>query len=120
MDTEARERAGSYVAQRLSQRRRDGDWLQAETELNIDTITDFLNGKRWPRKATRHAIEDALGLDRGEIEAVARGRIVVQDQGDPIDAAIDASEVLTQAQKLRLRSYYADMLEGRDREVRGA
>lgn len=121
MDIEGQERASRYVAQQLSQRRRDDAWLTVEADLSPDTVVDFLAGKRWPRKATRHAIEDALGLDRGVIEEVAKGwHTPATEEGDPIEAAIEASESLTRAQKLRLRAFYAEMLEGRAEEVRGA
>lgn len=113
MDAERQQRAAQYVAQQLSRQRRDKTWLVVEADLDPGTVTDFLAGTRWPREATRSAIEDALRLERGRIEAVAKGwHAAAEGEGDPVEAAIEASPDLTRAQKLRLRAVYAEMLEG--------
>lgn len=110
MEEENRKRAAHYVAEQLSRRRQDDQWLIRETELDPGTVRDFLRGERWPRGGTRRKIEDALDLDRGTLAMVADGWPVAQ-QGDPVEAAIEASPTLSRAQKLRLRAVYVEMLE---------
>lgn len=110
MDADGQRRAARYVVEQLGRLRRDRNWLVRTTGLDPATVADFLDGDRWPRESTRSKIEDALGLERARLVLVADGW-AAEDAADPIDAAIEASPVLTRAQKLTLRAHYAEMLE---------
>lgn len=47
--------------------------LATAAEINPDTASDFLNGKRWPQRATLAKIETALSLPPGLLDAMRRG-----------------------------------------------
>jgi hypothetical protein len=110
MDARQKTRAARFAVEQLGRLRRDPQWLIRQTDLDPGTVADFLKGERWPRTATRSRIEDALGVDRGTLQMIADGWMD-EPQEDRVEAAIEASELLTRAQKLRLRAAYVDMLE---------
>lgn len=122
MESEQRARAARYAVEQLGRLRQDERWLARQSDLDPATVGDFLKGLRWPRTATRGRIEDALGIQRGTLQLVAEDWHEAQPEGDRVEAAIEASDQLSRAQKLRLRAMYVDMLEGiEDRSgVRGA
>jgi transcriptional regulator with XRE-family HTH domain len=121
MDAKQKGRAARYAAEWLGRLRQDERWLIRETGLDPGTISDFLNGERWPRTDTRNKIEDALGIGRGTLKSAAEGWLDTEPEGDPVEVAIESSTQLSRAQKLRLRAAYVDMLEADGRSgARGA
>lgn len=47
--------------------------LAQRAEVNEDTVSDFMSGKRWPRPANLAKIEKALRWPAGEIDRLASG-----------------------------------------------
>jgi transcriptional regulator with XRE-family HTH domain len=47
--------------------------LASAAGINVDTASDFINGKRWPNRSTLAKIEEALGMQAGVLDALGRG-----------------------------------------------
>lgn len=68
MDTEAgRRQARDNAASELARRRWNVVDLARAADIDVGTAGDFLNGTRWPQRATQNKIEDALGWALGSI-----------------------------------------------------
>lgn len=115
MDEQGRKLAGAYVKEALDKQRKNRRWLEDETGLTFDTVSDMLNGVRWPRVDTRNSVEDALGLKRGSIERAANG--VVDPLGDPVEQAI-ADSTLSRADKAELVAHYFRLVDAEEAERR--
>jgi hypothetical protein len=71
--TETQRRASDAVAAWLAGRRLNPAWLVEETGADPGTISDFLNGLRWPKLSTQGRIEAALGWEPGTIRKIGNG-----------------------------------------------
>lgn len=49
----------------------NGEQLAKLADLNADTVSDFLNGRRWPRPGSLAKIEAALEIPAGSLDALA-------------------------------------------------
>jgi transcriptional regulator with XRE-family HTH domain len=63
------------VGRAVRVRRAELAWTQEELAreagVNVDTVSDLEAGNTWPRTRTLRAIEQALTLERGELDRVA-------------------------------------------------
>ncbi|WP_454044384.1 helix-turn-helix domain-containing protein [Cellulosimicrobium sp. Marseille-Q8652] len=69
----SRQTAIEMVRVAMSERGLTAASLSRDTGVHVDTIRDFVNGKRWPRAASLRKIEDNFGWATGYIDRVARG-----------------------------------------------
>lgn len=94
-------RASSRVAAWMAHNEVNNAWLAQKSEADLGTIGDFLNGLRWPKRATQGRIEKALGWPAGSIHQLGQGddlelpmdRTVggdTQDDGRSADAYVKA------------------------------
>jgi ribosome-binding protein aMBF1 (putative translation factor) len=113
-----RARAIRVVIKAMERRGWDRSDLAKMAKVDRDTVNSFLDNERWPQQPSRNAMEDALGLTRGAIELAASGMGDIKDKatGDPVERAIEASD-LTRANKKLLTGQYFLMLDGQSREV---
>lgn len=119
MDAAGKRRAADFASERAARKGVSTADLAERSSLDVATVRDFLEGRRWPRSGTRHAIEDVLGLPTGSFELVARGFNQDDDADiDEVERAIKGSP-LTRANQHRLIGLYFEMLEGQQ-GVRGA
>lgn len=79
--TERQRRASKAVAAWLSKHERNNAWLARQTELDLGTIGDFLNGLRWPKPKTRGRIEKALDWAAGTLLEIADGGPIPRQDG---------------------------------------
>lgn len=113
MDSDSRERA-ARAYRLLTQGKDAAEIAQMAGIPDASTVRSFLNGMSWPRVGTRNRLEDAAGMERGELTLYARGdKVVEAADRDPVVAAIQASP-LSRANKRRLELAYLDMLEERE------
>lgn len=82
--------------------------------IDPGTVTDFWEARRWPRAATRTALETALGVPLGSFEAAARGDGPAAEEADPVELAINKSD-LSRADRAKLLGYYFDMIDKHER-----
>lgn len=71
--TENQQRASDAVAAWLAAHHRNPSWLVVESGADPGTISDFLNGSRWPKLGTQGKIEKALGWSPGTIRQIGNG-----------------------------------------------
>lgn len=70
---ENQQRASDAVAAWLASRKLNPAWLVDETGADPGTISDFLNGTRWPKLSTQGKLESALGWEPGTIRRIGNG-----------------------------------------------
>ena len=67
--------------------------LSRRARVDIGTVSDFLDGDRWPQASTRLKLEEALGWPPGAIAAIAEGRsifeTVTEERQDPPGVLLD-------------------------------
>lgn len=78
MTEEQMRRAARYIDAAMGTKGWNRIDLAREAGVDGGTVTDFLDGNRWPQTATRAKIETALGLDIGDISAAAEGEANVR------------------------------------------
>jgi len=110
MDRESRERAGRAVANEIAER----GWNSADLARHADipdpaTVREFIDGKRWPRGATRAKIEAALDWQTGHLDDIAKARASAPG-ADLVVAAIERSD-LSRADKSELIWHYHRLLD---------
>ena len=115
MDEAGRRRAGEYLAGQASRHGWSVARLALEAGLDPQTVRALIEGERWPWAIKRQAMEQAVGLEVGTLELVARGLLGDEDV-DPVEQAIQESE-LTRGNKAKLLGTYYDMI---DQQQRGA
>lgn len=103
----AEDEAGRMLARREVELLLNGrGWNIADlgraTGVDLGTIGDFLNGKRWPQRSTQTKIEAALDLAPGTIAAWSRGE--QPPESVPVSGEEQDAEVLL--------SLPADALDG--------
>lgn len=111
---EGRRRAASAVASAMASRGWNAvDLADAAEVPDPATIRTFLDGSSWPWGSTRSRIERALGLEPGQIEAIAKGRapVAVAVETDPVVDAIRRSD-LPRAAKAELEMHYYRLVDG--------
>ncbi len=120
MDTEQRRAAASAVAEAMDAEGWNAEQLAENADIGVQTVRDFLFGRRWPRMAKRHAIEDALGWETGTIAKIA-SQAAKRDASDedmsrdPVVAALDRSE-LSAGERYELVSHYLEILHRRSQQ----
>lgn len=80
--TPRQQRASNAVAAELAHRGWNVADLKFKSGVDYGTLTDFLNGNRWPRTKTQGAIEKALGWGPGTIREIALGGQVPSPGGE--------------------------------------
>lgn len=110
---EEKGRAAAYVLRKMAGRGWDAQRLSDEAGLDIQTVRTFLQAKTWPQTRKRGAIEEALGLPAATIEMAARGMTEQPDDADPVEVAINQSE-LTRGDKATLIGTYYKMLDAQE------
>ncbi len=85
---ENRERAAAFVRREMASRRMGVRDLAAATGLDVGTVSDFINGRRWPVIKTLGAIEQALDLPAGTLDDIKKGR---RSDGTPMNDPETAS-----------------------------
>jgi hypothetical protein len=84
-------RASDAVAGWLAAHHRNPAWLVDETGVDPSTVSDFINGARWPKLSTQGKIEAAVGWEPGTIRRIGNGAEVPPFAGTvgrgPDDAA---------------------------------
>jgi DNA-binding transcriptional regulator YiaG len=93
-------RAGAAVASRREELKLTQRYLAREGIVNAGALIDFEKGRRWPRKATRTKIEDALQWPHGTIVRLRREG----NHGDP-----ERTEVLTNSVRAPLMAEAVEM-----------
>lgn len=106
----------SAAAQRVMARLSEKGWSRATLarEAGVDpaTITDFLNGKRWPILATLGKIEAALSLTPGTLAALGEETIPAEP------ATPERPSELTDADLLAELGYRLTRLQRENTELR--
>jgi len=69
---EHRDAAREAVRTELARRKWEPAQLAREAELDSGTVSDFLNGKRWPRTGNLAKIDEALGWPAGTLDTTNR------------------------------------------------
>lgn len=89
--------------------------LAARAGISVETVRDFLAGRRWPRAGKRSQIESALGFAQGRIAEIAD---TAEPEGDPVRLALDRTE-LSPADRYQVLALYLELLHRtrRDREA---
>lgn len=88
----------------------------------VDTVSDFLNGKSWPRSRSLWRMEDALGWPRGRIAAIARNYEVISDDDAPAwptelePELITLLSQLSESNRLRIWAEVRDLLDEQRRK----
>jgi len=86
-----REQAAAYVRREMANRRMGVRDLAAATGLDVGTVSDFINGRRWPVIKTLGTIEAALEIPAGTLDDIKKGR---RSDGtamnDPENASVDS------------------------------
>ncbi len=111
MEPENRRRAAAAVALAMERNRWSADDLAEEASIGVDTVQDFLSARRWPRRASRNAIEDALGWDPGRIAEVAAQ--ANEPAGGDDEDRLDLS-ALSPRNRHRLMAFYYELLENQE------
>lgn len=120
MDETGRERAAKVYRQAMSQSGLSAaDVAERGGIPDADTVRTFMDGLTWPWAKTRKKLEEAVGMEPGTLEAVARGDRDELEVGDPVVSAIERS-ALSRANRHRLIGTYYDMLDAQSGEVSGA
>lgn len=102
--------------------------------IDVGTLSDFLDGKRWPQAPKRRKIEERLGWPAGRISDLADGAAPVTPDGedaafvadrgrDDVAPGITDDELLAEIRRVRTAfDEQLDQLERRlrDRSVGGA
>lgn len=111
MDTEGRERAASAY-RKLMKGKDHAAIAQLAGISDPATVRAFVDGMSWPRAATRIKLEEAAGLEPGDLTLIAYGdkRVDDDEDDDPVVAAIERS-ALSRANKHLLRGQYFAMLD---------
>lgn len=121
MDETGRERAARLVRTAMASQGLSPQQVAALADVDSDTVRDFAAGDRWPWARTRKKIEDALGLDPGELERAARDEAEwtpASNDVDPVVAAIERSS-LSRANRAKLIGYYYELADGQERGATG-
>lgn len=71
---DARKAAGCVVLTRRGELGLTMAQAAARAGVNIDTLSDMENGRRWPWPKNVAAIASALDLDAGELQRIASGQ----------------------------------------------
>lgn len=91
-------RASDGVAAWLAHHQRNPTWLAVAAEADLGTISDFLNGSRWPKLKTQGRIESAIGWPSGTIRQVGNGGDVPATgdapESDPVGADTEDGDSL--------------------------
>lgn len=74
------DRARQAVAAKLAGRQQNPMALARAASIDLGTLVDFLEGRRWPRMPTQGKIEQSLGWPAGTINAIANGGDVPRDE----------------------------------------
>lgn len=93
--------------------------LAERAGVDEKTIRTFIAGQTWPWTSKRAGIEEALGWQVGTLQAMVDGVYAGDPDIDPVQRAIEASE-LTRANKAKLLGMYYELLDGQGEGVRGA
>lgn len=99
----------------------NAEQLAENADIGVGTVRDFLFGRRWPRMAKRHAMEDALGWEPGTIAKIAhQARRAISDDDedradDPVVVALERSK-LTSDERWELISHYLQILRRRNEQ----
>lgn len=101
-------RLGRAVSQRIADLGLSRRIVRVEANLDASTMDDLLNGRYWPQRATRRAIDRALSWPPGSLAAICDGA-APEDVTDVITPAIRRSLLLDSA-ALRLESIAADLV----------
>lgn len=94
--------------------------------VSVETVRNFIAGRRWPRMGKQWRIEDELGWERGRITAIVRANEHIRNieavQAAEAQAAhtdpgltLDLSE-LSKGDRHKLWALYYDLLEERRRQ----
>lgn len=121
MDTEQRHAAADAVREAMDVQGWNAEQLAENADIGVGTVRDFLFGRRWPRMAKRHAMEDALGWEPGTIAKIAhQARRAISDDDedradDPVVVALERSK-LTSDERWELISHYLQILRRRNEQ----
>ncbi len=112
MDLEQRQAAAAAVREAMDAQGLEAPQLAALADISVETVRDFLACRRWPRTAKRNAIERQLGWDAGRIAAIARATERSMGNRDPVQAALDQTE-LDPDERYEVLSFYLEVLNRR-------
>lgn len=96
--------------------------LARAAELDPGTLYDFMSGRRWPQARTRGKIEDALGMEHGDLARIAAGETVGPAAHNPVapqlpvGAGVDPEKLsrLTAGQLAQVDAYIDGLLSRGD------
>lgn len=114
MTEEAKRRAARLLRSTAAERGMDAARVAGLAGIDPGTVTDFWEARRWPRAATRTALETVLNVPLGSFEAAARGDAPDTDVTDPVELAISKS-TLSRGDRAKLIGYYYDMVDKHER-----
>ncbi len=91
-------KAGEDAARRMvlafmSERELDNAAMAKLAKIDVNTLGDFLAGKRWPRTSTLGKLDKALGLTPGTLAAVGE-ELMPASAPETVSAAPDAGSAL--------------------------
>lgn len=111
-----RDTARQAVAAQMADRGWDPVDLAREAKADLDTVTLFLNGSRWPKISTQGRIERALGWAPGSVAAIERtGRMPeLRSERSEVDLIREVADRLPRDRRGELLRY-AEYLEAVDR-----
>lgn len=89
VDNEARGRAAAAALTAMRAKGLVPKQIADATGLDVDTVTAFLNGQRWPNIDTRQRLEASLGLAAGALQRAYDG----SDTDEPSELSLEGATV---------------------------
>lgn len=118
MNEAGKERAAQLLRSTALERGLSSPQVADLAGVDRGTVSDFWEGKRWPRVSTRTALEAVLNLKAGALEEAARNLTPESAPVDPVEFAIENSG-LSRANRAKLLGYYFDMVDTQERGSTG-
>lgn len=117
---EGQQRARVAVRAEMTHRGWDHAALARRANVGAETVSDLVNGRRWPKPSTRGKIERALGWPPDMIERIVDGEQPPPLGGDPL-AQLGRIHGLTQQERADIQVRIIELLGiADDRALRAA